>query len=436
MPAHPTSPPQEGVLHQTDGARCDPFCRLQIDAAPLSVIHSISVLRHPSKQALRRALFYMVYTLRTLTPERPAEVGLDQGGRNVNYANLARKLCLPHTCCLALSGPLERLDLQWCRLQRLQDRMLREQSQDKSQIPPDWAYSNHEINKPCRVLSIDCSFVAKKPIPSALKRDVHVEGTGGGRAWFEALDEEWEPIQVSRLTVCTLRCYTALCALCTLQFTLCTVCVHCGTGALLCEHFGFLCARCCCGIAALLCVHSAPYSLHCALFVCTAALLCVHYSSMRAGAAVATGKCLDACKCNMLLLGYFVEGSVANPWLEVCAGEKQVCRKERISTWRVEKQRKKVKVLQATCFKVSQKVLLALLLPRVDALKGGCTALEVHRQYSGPRALGGCISIAGALLEESIWAEESSCPQQQSVGPVLITHGEKDVVTSRESVEM
>ncbi|KAF5835053.1 hypothetical protein DUNSADRAFT_7997 [Dunaliella salina] len=29
------------------------------------------------------------------------------GDRPVNYANLGRKLCLPHTCCLALSGPLE-----------------------------------------------------------------------------------------------------------------------------------------------------------------------------------------------------------------------------------------------------------------------------------------------------------------------------------------
>lgn len=52
-----------------------------------------------------------------------------------------------------------------------------------------------------------------------------------------------------------------------------------------------------------------------------------------------------------------------------------------------------------------------------------------------------CISIAGPLLEESVWAEQASNQQQQqlqshSIGPVLMTHGDRDEVTTRASMEM
>jgi len=51
---------------------------------------------------------------------------------------------------------------------------------------------------------------------------------------------------------------------------------------------------------------------------------------------------------------------------------------------------------------------------------------------------GRCVSIAGALLEELVWAEQQGRDQQQGqgIGPVLITLGESDDVTSRASVNL
>lgn len=51
---------------------------------------------------------------------------------------------------------------------------------------------------------------------------------------------------------------------------------------------------------------------------------------------------------------------------------------------------------------------------------------------------GRCISIAGAMLEELVWAEEQSNDHQQGqgIGPILLTLGDSDEVTSRESIDL
>uniref|UniRef100_A0A7S3QLM3 Phospholipase/carboxylesterase/thioesterase domain-containing protein n=1 Tax=Dunaliella tertiolecta TaxID=3047 RepID=A0A7S3QLM3_DUNTE len=109
---HPTTQQQQQRRRQRQAPT---QCKDPLPLLPRALQHAPQYV--PSADGIQENLLIMLHGL---------------GDRPVNYANLARKLCLPHTCCLALSGPLE------------------------------------------------------------------VEGTGGGRAWFEALDEEWEPIQPSR----------------------------------------------------------------------------------------------------------------------------------------------------------------------------------------------------------------------------------------------
>ncbi|GAX76125.1 hypothetical protein CEUSTIGMA_g3568.t1 [Chlamydomonas eustigma] len=79
--------------------------------------------------------------------------------------------------------------------------------------------------------------------------------------------------------------------------------------------------------------------------------------------------------------------------------------------------------------------------------QGGSTALELMLHFGGAQRLGGCVSVSGALLEELLLdhvedklpAKKAACYASASdmdlCGPVLITHGTKDDVTSKDTID-
>lgn len=67
--------------------------------------------------------------------------------------------------------------------------------------------------------------------------------------------------------------------------------------------------------------------------------------------------------------------------------------------------------------------------------QGGTIACEVHTRFRGEKKLGGCCSISGPMLPESIWAQSSLPNQEGPFGPVLVTVGGAETKASRAEVD-
>ena len=69
--------------------------------------------------------------------------------------------------------------------------------------------------------------------------------------------------------------------------------------------------------------------------------------------------------------------------------------------------------------------------------QGGTCALEGHTRFRGAKRLGGCVSISGSILPESIWASGGSrgSKSEEPFGPVIVTVGGSETRVVRTEID-